>query len=269
MKMQPTRISAWSTEAGITCLKPASLKEPEFQEILENYKADFFLIADYGAIVPKNILEIEGVLTLCVHPSLLPLYRGASPIESALLNGDSLTGVTIFKVNEKVDAGDILAQKTVAIDSNDDRGSLLKKLACAGVPLLFEALSAVEKGTAGFSPQDEKKATLTKKISKAEAKIDWKEPAVDVHNKIRAFRGWPAAHTFYNDRLIQIFTAEVVSGSGRAKPGAVAKIDKEGIYVACGKDFLKIKSLKPQGKKEMSARAFLCGYDLKEGDLFC
>ena len=268
LKVQPTKVSRWAASCGITCLKPDLLKDPEFQRTVKEYSADFFVVADYGAIIPDSVLVLAKQLTLCAHPSLLPLYRGASPIESALLNGDNLSGVTVFKVNERVDSGDIILQKTLAINSDDDHYSLLGKLARISVPLLLAAIDSLDKGDFKLSPQDSAKATLTHKITKADGKISWSLPAVTIHNKIRAFRGWPQAYTYYKKFLIQILSTEVIRVQEQGIGGEIVKIDKQGIYVSCGEDILKIKFLKPQGKKEMNSWAFVCGHHLKNGDKF-
>jgi methionyl-tRNA formyltransferase len=268
LKVQPTKVSIFADTKRVKCLKPDSLKDAEFQKIIKEYSADFFVVADYGAIMPESLLALARQFTLCVHPSLLPLYRGASPIESALLNGDDSTGVTIFKVNEKVDSGDILIQKETPIDGDDDHYTLINKLAKVGVPLLLTAIDSLDKGDFTLIPQNNKKATLTHKITKADGKISWSEPAAAIYNKIRAFRGWPKAYTYYKKCLIQILSAEVIEANIKVLAGEIVNVDKQGIDVACGKNILKIKSLKPQGKNEMSSWSFVCGHHLKVSDRF-
>ena len=268
LKTQPTEISLMAKAYEWQCLKPVSLKDSSFQEILPSFNADFFLIADYGAIIPETLITIPKIMALCVHPSLLPVYRGASPIESSLLNGDASTGVTIFKVNERVDAGDILLQQAVSVEEDDDHCSLLEKTASVGVTLLSKALDLAVQGRTRFVVQDEAKARQTHKINKSDASIIWQEKAFKTHNKIRAFCTWPKAYTFYKGKLIQIISSEIVLMQSQSRPGEVVKIGKDGVYVACGENALKIKSLKPEGKKEMSAWAFVCGHHLKEGELF-
>tara|TARA_B100000315_G_scaffold255980_1_gene300773 strand:- start:431 stop:1387 length:957 start_codon:yes stop_codon:yes gene_type:complete len=268
LKVFPTQVSDLASDKKIECLKPASLSDEEFKLTLKEKEADLFIVADYGKIIPSNILSFPNIFSLCAHPSLLPNYRGASPIEYTLLEGDKKTGVTIFKINDRVDAGDIILQKEATISENDNFLSLRKRLAKESVPILIEAIKKITSDDFVLIPQDESKATLTHKLKKSDGLISWGKPAEKIVNLIRATAGWPSAYTYYKSSGLKILSAQALDLENNQSPGVVVKIDKHGIYVATSLGVVKIKELKPQGKKKMSAQAFICGHNLKVGDHF-
>ena len=268
LKESETEISLFAKAQGITCLKPLSLKDAQFQEKLKAQQADFFIVADYGQHIPSKVLELPDFFTLCLHPSLLPQYRGAAPIEYVLLSGAERTGVTVFKVNERIDAGDIIMQKPVSISACDDYCSLSEKLSKVGADVLVQALKAITSGHYALKPQDESKATITHKLTKADGRLLWQQSADEICNRIRATLGWPSAFTYYKGESVQILNAKVIAGSVDVPAGTVIKVAKEGIDVAAGKNKVRITFLKPQGKKEMSAWAFVCGRHLAPGEKF-
>ena len=184
------------------------------------------------------------------------------------MNGDKKSGVTIFKMNERVDAGDIILQKTVTVSYADDFFSLSDKLAKEGGSLLIEAIKKIENKDYFLNPQDEKSATVTSKLKKGDGRIFWENSARNIRNLIRATLGWPSAYTFYQGRMIKILAADLTDQESSTSPGVIVDIDKKGIYVATGKGNLKIKRLKPQGKSEMDAWSFVCGYRLKINESF-
>lgn len=272
LHVAPTLVSCLAAEWGLQCFKPYSLADKQVRDALDKTNADFFIVADYGNIIPASVFNLPRFFSICVHPSLLPRYRGAAPIEYALLNGDSRTGVTIFKINEHVDAGDILLQKDLLIEKNDDYHSLRKKLALQGVDLLLEAIKLVLRGAHSLRPQDEKTVSHTRRLTKEDGRISWQQTAEAIYNRIRATVGWPSGYTYYKGKQIQILAAEVLGqpliSSGGVAVGTIVNIDKNGITVMTGRGLLKITRLKPQGKKEMSAWAFVCGYRVKAGEIF-
>lgn len=269
LRLLPTLVSQITVEYGWQCLKPQSLVDSFVQDTLEKTKADFFIVADYGKIIPASVFRLPRYFSLGVHPSLLPRYRGPAPIEYALLNGDSHTGVTIFKMNEHVDAGDIVLQKELPIEKNDDYHSLRQKLARQGVDLLLEAIEAIARGAYALIPQSEQEVSFTHRLTKEDGRIRWSQSAMTIHNQIRATVGWPSAYTYYKGKQIQILAAEVIEGAA-APPaaGTITAVDKNGLVVATAKGLLRITALKPQGKKEMTAWAFVCGHRLKAGEAF-
>ncbi|MDD4183773.1 MAG: methionyl-tRNA formyltransferase, partial [Candidatus Omnitrophica bacterium] len=229
---------------------------------------DLFIIADYGKILPVSLLTIPKIASIGVHPSLLPAYRGPAPINWAILHGDKETGVTIFKMDEGLDTGDIILQKTIAISDNDNAGGLHDKLAYEGAKLLIESLNMIKKGNYKTISQDEAFSSFASKLQKEDGRIKWQEAATDIRNKIRAMSGWPSAYTFYKGKIIKITEAEVSPATGAAEASTIETIKKDGIYVSTGNGILKIKRLKPEGKREMDAYSFVLGHGLKIGDKF-
>ncbi len=268
LKLSPTEVSQFAKSKKIPFVKPESLKKEGIKKILNKEQTDFFIVADYGEIIPKELLSLPSVFSLCIHPSLLPYYRGSTPIEETLINGDKKTGVTIFKMNERVDAGDIILQKTLNVNYEDDFFSLRGRLAKEGALLLIETIKKIESEEYSLNSQDERLATTTSKLKKEDGKIKWTNSSEDIRNLIRATLGWPSAYTFYQGMMIKILSADIIDSETVYSPGIIVSTDKDGICVATGKGILKIKKLKPQGKSEMDAWSFVCGHRLKNNELF-
>ncbi|MBU1122348.1 MAG: methionyl-tRNA formyltransferase [Candidatus Omnitrophota bacterium] len=267
-KVLPTEVSLFAKDKGLSLIKPESLKTSQIVEKLNDQEALFFIVADYGKILPSSILSIPKVFTVGVHPSLLPFYRGAAPINWAIINGDKETAVTIFKVDVKMDAGEVIVSRKVVIADNDNALSLTEELAKIGAKSLIQVLGEVEAGKYNLSPQDEKNVTFARKLSKNDGRIDWKNSAGNIRNLIRGVWGWPGAYTYYKDKVIKVIESQSNDNESNQEPSRIIKIDKGGIYVATGKGVLILKVLKPEGKKEMDANAFICGYRIKTGDKF-
>ncbi len=268
LKLLPTEVSQFAQDKNIHLIKPVSLNGSDVGRTLSKERADFFIVADYGEIIPKNLLVIPKIFPLCFHPSLLPRYRGPAPIEAVLMNGEKKSGVTVFKMNQKVDAGDIISQKELTVGYEDDFFSLSQRLARKGALLLIETVDRIKAKDYFLTPQDENLATLTYKLNKESGRILWSNKAQDIRNLIRATVDWPSAYTYYRGATVKILVADIVDREASFLPGTIIDIDKEGIQVAAGKGALKIKKLKPQGKSEMSAWSFVCGYRVKAGELF-
>ena len=268
LKLCPTEVSLFDQRKGVPFITPQSLNDSETIGRLDKEAADFFIIADYGNIIPKSLILLPKIFSLAIHPSLLPRYRGPAPIEYALLNGDAETGVTIFRINEKIDAGEVILQERTEINVMDDFFSLRQKLACTSILLLIKAFKKIDANEYKLIAQDENKVTFTHKLNKEDGRIDWNWPALRIRNLIRAIKAWPSAYTCHNNLMLKILTADVAVEEVSVESGRIVRIDKEGIYVATAKDILKVCLLKPQGKKEMTAWAFVCGHKLKIGDRF-
>ena len=268
LKLLPTEVSQFAEDKKIHLIKPVSLKDNVVKDILGREKADFFIVADYGEIIPEDFLAIPKIFSLCVHPSLLPRYRGAAPIEKTLLNDEKKSGVTIFKINRKVDAGDVILQKTLTVNYEDDFFSLSQRLAKEGASLLIKTINKIKAKDYLLIPQDESLATLTSKLKKEDGRISWNKKAQDIRNLIRATIGWPSAYTYYQGSIIKILGADIIDKEGTLAPGTIIDIDKGGIYVATGKGVLRISKLKPQDKGEMDAWSFVCGHRVKTGEVF-
>ena len=265
-KVTPPPVKVVAEKAGIPVYQPEKVKEnSELKKKLLEIEPDLIVVAAYGKILPEWLLNLPKHGTINVHASLLPKYRGASPIQWALLNGEEETGVTIMKVIPELDAGDIISQKRVKIEKEDNAKTLHDKLSEVGAELLVETIPLYISGKLKPVPQREEEATYCPQIRKEMGKIDWSESAEKIFNKIRAFTPWPSAYTTFRGKRVKILKAEPVEGSGR--PGEVIKTGRE-LTVATGKGALRIERLRPEGRKEISGEEFVRGYRVKEGDLF-
>ena len=247
----------------IEVLQPAFLKDNvEFIRRVKELNPDVIIIAAYGLILPKEILDIPQCGVLNVHASLLPKYRGASPIQAAILNGDKETGVTIMLVNERMDEGDILTQKTITINNNDNFEALYNKLSELGANLLLKTLPGYLSGQIKPKPQEDSEATYCQLITKDMGKIDWHKSALEIDRQIRAFTPWPGTYTTWQGKNLKILSASA-DGSTKltmtASAGEVFKVN-EGFAIACGQGALEIIKLQLEGKKPMTAKEFLNGY---------
>jgi len=251
-------------QAGVPVLQPATLRAPEFVEALRTWLPDLIVVAAYGKILPKTILDLPPHGCINVHASLLPKYRGAAPIQWAILRGDERTGVTIMHMNERMDAGDILLQRDTPIGADETYGTLQTRLAELGATALSEAIARLHAGTLTAQPQRETDVTLAPMINKDDGRIDWARPAAAISRMVRAFNPWPSAFTSVNGKLLKIHRAHVVSGNTTAHAGTVMAID-DGIAVATGDGVLGLDELQLEGRKRLPAAAFARGGRIKVG----
>ena len=230
---------------------------------------DVIVVVAFGQIIPKEILDMPKYGCINVHASLLPAYRGAAPIQWAVMNGDEVSGVTIMKMDEGLDTGDMLTKVEVPLAADETGGSLFDKLAAAGAKLLVETLPKLEKGEVTPEKQPEISTTeYARMIKKEDGKIDWTKSAVEIERQIRAMSPWPSAFTFINGKTLKVWKASVLKTQAGKVPGTVLAADKEGIQVACGQNVLVLHEVQLEGKKRMEVDAFLRGYQLKPGDMF-
>lgn len=278
--VQETPVKKAANKLGLEVLTVEKLKEKEIVEKVKKLNPDLIAVVDFGIIVPDAILNIPSNGTICLHPSLLPKYRGPSPIEYALLNGDTITGNTIFYVVKEVDSGNIIIQKEHKITEDDTNGSLRKTLAAEGADLFYEAVQLIEQGKAPSIPQNHAEAVLTKKLEKEN--INWGERAQTIFNKIRAFTPKPGVFTLYKDKKLKITKSKVVEinaspdngsrgTSARAvRPGEITEIIKDkGFIISCADAGLLVMEVHPENKKIMDARNFVNGYRVTVGDKLC
>ncbi len=246
--------------------QPEKVKNnPVLSSLIKSLSPDIIVVVAYGQILPKEIIEIPKYKTINLHASLLPKYRGAAPVQWALLNGEKETGITVMKINEQLDAGDIIAREKVKIESDDNTQTLLEKLFVKGKNLLLLTLKQIEEGKAHYLKQDNNQATLAPSITKESAEIDWKKPAQEIHNRVRAMIPWPVAHTYYQEKLLKIWKSKVVDKNGA--PGEVLEIVKhQGFVVGTGKGSLLVLEVQLEGKKRLSAHDFIVGKRLSIGD---
>lgn len=267
LKLQPSPVKQLAVTAGVPVLQPLKAREESFIAELRTLQPELIAVAAFGQILPKSILELPRLGCLNVHTSLLPKYRGASPIQSAILNGDTETGVTIMKMDVGLDTGDILTQRPTPIGNEDNAATLHDRLAQLGAELLVQTIPDYAAGKIQPQQQPHELATHVAKIKKEDGRIDWTQPARVIWNRIRAFTPWPGAFTFLPAQpqplLLKIWQAEVVSQSGAA--GQVLTADKTGIVIGCGEGALRVTNLQREGGRRLSAPEFLAGHPVPVG----
>ncbi len=250
---------------GIEVFQPTKIRLEENVEFLSKYDADIFVVAAFGQILPKSILDMPKYGCINVHASLLPKYRGAAPIQWAVINGDPVTGVTIQQMDIGVDTGDIIVKKELAIEEDETGGGLFDKLAVVGAEACLEAMEQIANGTATRTPQNHEEATHVSMISKEFGNIDWNKPAVEIERLIRGLNPWPSAYTKLDGKTFKIWKAKVVEGDANATPGAVIRVEKDAMAVQTGEGALSLLEVQLEGKKRMEVDDFLRGYVVEAG----
>ena len=265
-RIRPSPTKEFAEQHGLPVEQPETLRDPAFAARLRDLSIDALVVAAYGRILPKSVLELARFGGINVHGSLLPQYRGAAPIQRALLAGEEATGITIMQMNEKMDAGDILLQEATDVRSDDTSESLGARLAEIGARLLVEALERVSRGAVTPSPQDESRATLAPLVRKEEGAIDWCRAAVDIERAVRAFTPWPTAYTSLRGKRLQIHRAAVCAGEHVETPGTVVRSDPTNLEVAAGRGSLRLLEVQLEGRRRLSAAEFLAGQPFREGE---
>ncbi|MDR5708420.1 MAG: methionyl-tRNA formyltransferase [Armatimonadota bacterium] len=264
-KRTPPPVAIRARELGLHVLQPERLQD--VREELERLRPEVGVVVAYGKLIPRWLLDLPPHGFLNVHPSLLPRYRGASPIPYAVRNGDPETGVTVIRLTEELDAGPILAQQRVPVDPRDTAGTLEARLARVAADLLVQTLEALERGDIHPQPQDESAATYCGKLTKEDGRIRWEDPAVSIERHIRAMDPWPGAFTTRGERLLKIWRARVVPGLGSGRPGEIVRITREGFVVATGEGALEVLELQPPGGRRMPAAAYVRGHRVRAGEV--
>lgn len=251
---------------GIPVFQPKRVREPEALEELRKYEPELIVVAAFGQLLPKELLDMPTYGCINVHASLLPKYRGAAPIQRAILNGDAVTGVTIMRMDVGLDTGDMIAKQEVAIAPEDTGGTLFDKLAKAGADLLVRTIPSIADGTAVYTPQDELEATKVGQISKKDGLIDFTRSARSIECQVRGLNPWPSAYTYLGNKTLKIWSADVREGMG-AEIGTVVFLEKDCFGVQTGDGVLVCLEVQLEGKKRMDAGAFLRGNALEAGVL--
>ena len=251
---------------GIPVFQPKRVREPEALEELRKYEPELIVVAAFGQLLPKELLDMPTYGCINVHASLLPKYRGAAPIQRAILNGDAVTGVTIMRMDVGLDTGDMIAKKEVVIAPEDTGGTLFNKLAKAGADLLVRTIPSIADGTAVYTPQDESEATKVGQISKKDGRIDFTRSARSIECQVRGLNPWPSAYTYLGNKTLKIWSAQVREGTG-AEIGTVVFLEKDCFGVQTGDGVLVCLEVQLEGKKRMDAGAFLRGNALEAGVL--
>ncbi len=259
-KVSASPVKQVALEHGIPVLQPVNFKAQADVEALEAVQADLMVVVAYGLLLPQRVLDAPRLGCVNIHASLLPRWRGAAPIQRAILAGDAETGITMMQMEAGLDTGPMLHVHRLPIAPDETGGSLHDRLSVLGAEALLEVLPRIADGTATPQRQDDALATYAKKLLKDEARIDWTRPAVDIERQIRAFNPWPVAETLYAGEPLRIWRARALVGSGG--PGAVVGSGREGIDVGTGEGVLRILSLQLPGKRPTDARDFLNAHDL-------
>lgn len=252
---------------GLSVFTPEQAGDPEFVERVAERAPDVIVVACFGQFLKRNLLAVPRMGTINVHPSLLPKYRGASPIQWALANGERETGVSVLYVTPRMDAGDVLAQERHGIGPDETHATLEPKLAALGAALLGRVLDGFREGRTQGVPQEESEATFARKLTKEDGRVDWGRPAEAIRNRWRGFSPWPGAYaTLPDGTLLKIHEMTVEAGREGAAPGEVIESKGAGPVVAAGEGAVRLTAVQPAGKKVMPGAAFLCGYRLAAGE---
>ena len=267
LKLQPSPVKVLGLSAKLPVLQPERARSEEFLGELRALQPDLIVVAAYGQILPQSVLDLPRFGCLNVHTSLLPKYRGAAPIQWAILNGDAETGVTIMKMNAGLDTGDILTQATTPIRPEDNSEILHDRLARMGAELLVRSIPDYVAGRLPSRPQPAEGASYAAKIKKQDGHIDWTQPARAIWNRVRGLAPWPGAFSYLpgqpQPHLLKIWQAEVVERAGPA--GEVLQADKAGIVIGCSREALRILVLQREGGRRLTAQEFLAGHPLLPG----
>jgi methionyl-tRNA formyltransferase len=267
LKLRPSPVKELALRANLPVLQPERARDPAFLAQLRGLHADLIAVAAFGQLLPQAVLDLPRFGCLNVHASLLPSYRGAAPIQWAILNGEAQTGVTIMKMEAGLDTGPILTQATTPIGPQDNSQTLHDRLGGMGARLLVQTIPAYLAGSIVAKPQPAAATSYAPKIKKQDGHIAWNQPARAIWNRVRALIPWPGGFTFLpaqlQPRLLKLWQAEVAAGAG--PPGEILQADKTGIVVACGQEALRVLVLQREGGRRLSARQFLAGHRLRPG----
>lgn len=266
--MTPVKEKALSY--GIPVYQPARVKkDEEFLKTLREINPDAIVVAAFGQILPKEILELPKYGCVNIHASLLPKYRGAAPIQWAVIDGEKESGITTMMMDVGLDTGDMLDRTVIPLAEDETGGSLFEKLSRAGGPLILKTLEALENGTAVRTKQPEEGATYAGMLDKSLGNIDWTQSAAKIERLIRGLNPWPSAYTGYKGKTMKLWAADVLKGTFEGVPGEIIKVEKERFLVRTGDGALAVNELQLEGKKRMDAASFLRGFSLEEGEILC
>ena len=268
MKLQASPVKEFALAHDIPVFQPVKMRDGEAMGYIRDLDPALIVVAAYGRILPDDILDYPAHGCINVHSSLLPRYRGAAPINWAILNGDRTTGVTIMHMAAELDAGDIILQGETDIGPDETAPELFDRLAALGGGLLVEAVGQIERGEAARTPQTASEATYAPMLGRELSPMDWAKPAQTLHDQVRGLLPWPCATAEFGGVRCKVFSTAVLDGTTDLKPGTVAEAGKDGIVMACGGgSLLRVRELQPDGKKRMAAADFLRGHPLTAGEM--
>jgi methionyl-tRNA formyltransferase len=264
LKPKPSPVKALAQRHGLTVAAPESLRDLAVQEFLRKFNPEVMVVAAYGLILPRAVLDLPPRGCLNIHASLLPRWRGAAPIARAILAGDRETGITIMQMDEGLDTGPCLLAKAIPILETDTAATLHDRLAALGARAIVEALAELDRLTP--VPQDERFATYAPKLSKAEAALDWRLPAAELARRVRAYNPYPVAYTWLAGERLRLWFA--VPEAGHGEPGEILAVDRDGLWVACGEGVLRVTELQREGGRRLTAGNFAASGNLRPGARF-
>lgn len=270
-EMQYTPVKEAAVKHDIPVYQPIKVRKPECVAELKKYQAEAIVVVAFGQILPREILEMTPYGCINVHASLLPKYRGAAPIQWAIISGETVTGVTTMQMDEGLDTGDMILKAQVPIAKDETGESLHDKLAYAGARLCIKTLKALEEGTAIFERQGESPTPYAKMLDKKMGNIDWNRAATEIERLVRGLNSWPSAYTHWGNKVLKVWKAKAEpaeESTQKETPGTILKVDKDSFTVQTGDGQLRISELQIPGKKRMETSAFLRGYTLETGTLF-
>lgn len=267
VKIQVTPVKRAALEHGIPVYQPEKIRDPQCIEELRKYEADVMVVIAFGQILPKSVLEMTPFGCINVHASLLPKYRGAAPIQWAVIDGEKVSGVTTMQMDEGLDTGDILLKKEIVLDEKETGGSLHDKIAEEGAKLCVETLKALKAGELKREKQMESPTRYARMLDKAMGNINWEDSAKNIECLIRGLNPWPGTYTDWNGRVMKLWQADVCMEESGMAPGTVVRVEKDGFFVQTGSGLLKVTELQAPGKKRMDAGAFLRGSSIKTGEI--
>jgi len=267
MQLTASPVKQLALQHGLPVLQPATLKTADAQQVIAALEAEVMVVAAYGLILPQAVLQLPRHGCLNIHASLLPRWRGAAPIQRAILAGDAETGITIMQMDEGLDTGDMLLKRACTIAADDTAETLHAKLADLGAQAITEALQDLERGELHPEPQDAQLATYAAKLTKSEAQLDWNQDAVQLERAVRGYYPFPVAQTVFGETPVKILRARTAAGKA-ATPGTVIAVEKDAIIVACGNGALALKVLQKPGGKALPVAQFVQGFPIRAGDRF-
>lgn len=269
-EMQMTPVKQCAIRYGIPVFQPVKVKEAEAVEVLRSYEADVFVVAAFGQILSEEILRMPKYGCINIHASLLPKYRGAGPIQRAVIDGEKESGITIMQMDKGIDTGDILLQSVVPVAEKETGDSLHDKLAAEGAKLIVEALAKIEAGEISPKKQNDEDSSYAGRLDKSMGRIDWDQETVKIERLVRGLTSWPGTYTSHRGRTLKIWESDV-SGekevNGCEAPGTVTAVEKDVFYVRTKDGILKISQVQLEGKKRMAVREFLLGYQIRPGEM--
>ena len=263
-EVQMTPVKECALKHGIPVFQPVKIKEKDAVMQLKEYPADLFVVAAFGQILSQEILDLPPFGCINIHASLLPKYRGAAPIQWAVINGETKSGVTIQQMEKGLDTGDILLKREIPVEPKETGESLYGKLMALGAELVVEALPLIESGKITPQKQDDSASSYAPRLTKEMGCIDWSKDAHELERLVRGLNSWPSAYTKWKGKTLKIWEADVVQGQGNS-PGRVEQVGKDFLDVACGEGILRIYSLQLEGKKRMAVKDFLLGNEVDAG----